>query len=505
MLIQIISHKTPLHGMLSTMQGGRPENQDDFGFLDTPLGFLLVVCDGMGGGPGGKLASYLAKSEVIRVVCSANEHSSRTETLKRAVSNANSLILKRMDDDMRLSGMGTTIVAVLINQKSALVVHLGDSRCYRTHNGQIVFRTKDHSLVGELVQNKVMSEEQARTSPQSNVITRALGATSNHVPEIEELSYKRGDRIVLCTDGVWGMFPHEVLKKYLVEKDDVASVVNRIAAKVDEIGFSQGGKHDNHTVAILEMDSFSLKKDRMTVKTQFAFSTLLVLLVVSVIFNLICYIKLGAQPQIKMLSELKFEVERLKPYESRYNSLVRNGDSELNRTVISLTKENEELKKRVYMLQKSLDSLRNEENHRSNLQKSIKEEHVEESYSGKATINNQQQRIKEDNLKAIYHKILCEFDELKNLKSNVSWRHASRKKNQVIESLIKDLQSFNDKSDKTFQPTVDAVIKQLNENEDLLKIAAKNEQGYFCSTSNAQKAIEKLKMKIDSLKSKLNF
>lgn len=517
MLIQIISHKTPLHGMLSSMQGGRPENQDDFGFLDTPLGFLLVVCDGMGGGPSGKLASYLAKSEVLRVVSSANEHSSRTDTLKRAVSSANSLLLKRMETDMRLRGMGTTLVAVLINQKSAVIAHLGDSRCYRTHSNQIVFRTKDHSLVGELVQNKVITEEQARTSPQSNVITRALGATSNHVPEIEEIPYQKGDRFILCTDGVWGMFRHDVLKNFFVEKLDVASIVNKVALKIDEVGFSQGGKHDNHTLAIIEMDSFSLKKDKMDMHTKLLLSLLMGLLVVSVIFNVVCYLKLGAQPQLKMLSELKYEVERLKPYESRYNSLVKNGESELGKSVISLTNENEDLKRQMHVMQTSIDSLQREnqqlrqdiEECTQNAFEEVKKEttskeHTPNKQSQKASQVQQSQKGTSAALNMV-EKIVRLFDEMKNAKSKVAFNDAIKKKQQVRDTLVKELRTLDDLTHKKYHPTLEAVERQLKENDGVLfKVAAKDKDGYFLSTENAKKSIENLKTKIETVKAKLN-
>ncbi len=520
MLIQIISHKTPLHGMLSSMQGGRPENQDDFGFLDTPLGFLLVVCDGMGGGPSGKLASYLAKSEVLRIVSSANEHSSRTETLKRAVSSANSLLLKRMEADMRLRGMGTTLVAVLINQKSAIIAHLGDSRCYRTHSNQIVFRTKDHSLVGELVQNKVITEEQARTSPQSNVITRALGATNNHVPEIEEVPYQKGDRFILCTDGVWGMFQHDVLKDFWVEKLDVASIVNKVALKIDEVGFSQGGKHDNHTLAVIEMDSFSLKKDKMDMRTKVLLSLLMTLLVVSVIFNVVCCLKLGAQPQIKMLSELKYEVERLKPYESRYNSLVKNGESELSKSVVSLTNENEELKRQLHVMQTSMDSLQKEnqelrqnieEHNRKTSEKLAGETNSKEEQpaSNKQTqkaskVQQTQKGAKGSSLNSV-EKVLRLFDEMKNAKSKLAFEDAIKKKQQVRDALVKELQTLDDLTRQKYHSTLEAVERQLKENGGVLfKIAAKNKDGYFLSTENAKKSMENLKAKIETIKTKLN-
>ncbi|MBQ9651505.1 MAG: protein phosphatase 2C domain-containing protein, partial [Prevotella sp.] len=187
MIVEISSKLLPLHGFGSSLQGGRPENQDDWGFVDTPLGFLLVVCDGLGGGPGGKTASAIVKREILTTIMSASPQTPRTEALKIAVSKAEDALEYKMAEVPELQGMGSTLVAVLINQQSAVVAHLGDSRFYRISGNKVAFRTGDHSLVGELVRTKALTEEQARVSPQSNVITRGLGNTSNHVADITEI------------------------------------------------------------------------------------------------------------------------------------------------------------------------------------------------------------------------------------------------------------------------------------------------------------------------------
>lgn len=251
-----------LHGAADSLQGGRPDNQDDLGFADTPLGFLLIVCDGMGGGPGGKTASYIAKYVIANILGECSPQMPRDKAFKMAVSKANDALEEKMEQMPSLRGMGSTFVAVLINSESAMVAYAGDSRCYRLHGKRILFRTKDHSLVGELVRMKAITEEQARTSPQSNVISRGLGSVSNHVPEIYEIPYRKGDRLILCTDGVWGTMPQKELVKWLSMKADCRQVVGRLSLEIDKIGKANGGHHDNHTIAIIEMESNSIKKDR---------------------------------------------------------------------------------------------------------------------------------------------------------------------------------------------------------------------------------------------------
>ena len=250
-----------LYGAQNSMQGGRPENQDDMGFLDTPLGFLLLICDGMGGGPGGKTASYIVKHEVGVALSECRPETDRMTALKMAIGRAQEALAQKMREVPSLNGMGSTIVALLINKHSAIIAHAGDSRCYRLHGRRCLYRSQDHSLVAELVKRKVMTEEQARVSPQSNVITRGLGYVQDNVPEIDEVPYLKGDRFILCTDGIWGIMPHKELLARFAEKIDIQSLVANLSAEVDRIGIAAGGHHDNHTIAVIEMGENSALMD----------------------------------------------------------------------------------------------------------------------------------------------------------------------------------------------------------------------------------------------------
>lgn len=253
----IKSAKVALHGVAVSMQGGRSENQDDYGCIDTPIGFLFIVCDGMGGGPGGKTASYIAKYEIAQALCQCNEQTPKEHALKMAVARAHQALEDKMKAVPSLMGMGSTFVAILIDKHSAFIAHAGDSRCYQLRGNKVVYRSKDHSLVAELVRGKALTEEEARLSPQSNVISRGLGSTSNHVPEIDEVPYRKGDRFVLCTDGVWGCMPQPDLLVRLTAKTDLKRLVSSLSSEIDNIGFSKGGTHDNHTMAVIDVDEDS--------------------------------------------------------------------------------------------------------------------------------------------------------------------------------------------------------------------------------------------------------
>lgn len=291
-MIQVASQHFQVFGVGNSMQGGRPENQDDWGFVETPIGLLLVVCDGMGGGPGGKTASYIAKYEILSTISQCNSQTPRLTAMKMAVSRANDAMEEQMAKVPALRGMGSTVVALLISEQSAVVAHLGDSRCYQLRGKKVKFRTQDHSLVGELVRNKAITEEQARVSPQSNVITRGLGNTSNHVAEVEEIPYRNGDRFLLCTDGVWGIMPHEDLLMRFTAPSDIPTIIGSLSEEIDRIGFAAGGHHDNHTIVMVETRTNSLLKEKMSKQVKIILTALSCLLAVSMLFNIIFMITL---------------------------------------------------------------------------------------------------------------------------------------------------------------------------------------------------------------------
>lgn len=256
--MQLVKSNTqPLHGIVESQRGGRQENQDDFGFQDTPLGFFLVVCDGMGGGPAGKTASYVVRCEMLQALVTCAPHMPRAKAMQMAAGRAHAALLRLVEENPSLMGFGSTFVSILINGDSALIAHAGDSRCYVMRGKHMLFRTQDHSLVAELVRRKALTEEQARVSPQSNVISRGMGCLSNNVPDITEIPYKKGDRFILCTDGVWGCMPHNKLLRRFAALHAVRMHINQFVSEIDSIGNSTGGHHDNHTVAVVEMERTS--------------------------------------------------------------------------------------------------------------------------------------------------------------------------------------------------------------------------------------------------------
>lgn len=247
-----ISSKYPFVGFIESRIGGRKENQDFFGYVDTPLGLLLLVCDGMGGGPGGRTASTLAVSSILDTIKDCSERTKPQDALRYSIEKANEALYMKASEEPELRGMGTTVVALLINEKNACIAHVGDSRLYQIRRGKVVFRTADHSFVAEQVRLGRLTEEQARNHPRSNQITRALGIRPTVEIEFDEVAYKAADRFVLCSDGIWGSMPEPRLIEAFSRRMGLSDLTAKMAKEVDDLGESIGGGHDNLTLAILD-------------------------------------------------------------------------------------------------------------------------------------------------------------------------------------------------------------------------------------------------------------
>ena len=352
-MLNIASNEYSLHGAAYSNIGGRPENQDSLCVCETQLGLLVVVSDGMGGGPGGKTASSIAVQVIANTVSGYPAGASKEDALKVAVGRANDALAAKVREVPQLAGMGATAIVALIDRQSAVIANIGDSRCYRIGKGKTIFRTKDHSLVGELVRRNVLTEEQARTSPQSNVITKALGTTNDHVPDIDEVCYNKGDRLVLCTDGVWGSMTDNEFVMRLSAPLEVGNMVDNLASEVDRIGYSKGGHHDNHTMAVIEMDDNSIKTDSMSKTIKIVLAALGALLAISVVFNIVCFLKLRNNDYVEELNRKNRLIETLEPYRMRYEKMCENKGDALKVTM----EERDSLFNVVLDLRQKVDSL----------------------------------------------------------------------------------------------------------------------------------------------------
>lgn len=273
-------------GFAESRIGGRRENQDNFGSRDTSRGFLVTVCDGMGGGPGGKTASTIAVNEIIAAIEGAPADVDNFAAIEQAITRANLSIIKHGQKYPELRGMGSTATILLLTKQSAFVAHVGDSRVYQLRGSQKVFRTFDHSHVFELVRDGIIDEEQARLSAESNVITRALGIYPSVKADIIELPYYKGDVFMLCSDGIHGTMSEKALLKLVCKRSNVLGThVDNISTIIDDLGHSVGGHHDNLTIALVETKVNSKLKPKMTKLAKIVIAILSVICVASIGVN----------------------------------------------------------------------------------------------------------------------------------------------------------------------------------------------------------------------------
>jgi protein phosphatase len=175
-------------------------------------------------------------------------------------------------------------------------------------------------MVFQFVQQGLISEEEARVHPQSNVILSALGISDTVEPEITEVSYNKGDRFVLCTDGFWGMMPEPEFIHYIGGKGDLEETIVNTAKEIDSLGVRQGGGHDNLTAAVIDVKRNSKLKPKMRNSHIAILCSLVVLLLISIVLNvLICvrYQKQNNSSIIELFYQMdkkdKVEVEEVAP------------------------------------------------------------------------------------------------------------------------------------------------------------------------------------------------
>ncbi len=235
----------------------------DPGFSLGPRGALLLVADGMGGAQGGGRASRLAVAAVTALVEEEwlTERTASPEgftgILRRAVDAANRRVREAAGSDPSLFGMGTTLTMAGLLDGGAYLVQVGDSRGYLLRDGRLVQLTRDQSMVQELLDAGAISEAEARTSPQRNVILQALGTAPGLEPVLGFQELRRGDHILLCSDGLSGLVPPEEIARILGEDRTLqARCADLIQAAND------AGGPDNITVVLARVDGDGVPEPR---------------------------------------------------------------------------------------------------------------------------------------------------------------------------------------------------------------------------------------------------
>ncbi|HTO71909.1 MAG TPA: Stp1/IreP family PP2C-type Ser/Thr phosphatase [Myxococcota bacterium] len=222
-------------------------NNEDSAAVDLDLG-LFVVADGMGGHAAGEVASRVAVEATISTLRAqprprrARDHG---EAMLQALHDANAAVLREADERGTF-GMGTTLSAVALRRRTAVVAHVGDSRVYSVARKSIRQLTTDHTLVAAMVEGGVLSAEQAQTHPDKHVLTQAIGTMGALEPQVLQARVPLRGRLLLCTDGLHDALSEAEIAE-LARKDDLDEAARALVERAN----AQGG-HDNVTVLLIE-------------------------------------------------------------------------------------------------------------------------------------------------------------------------------------------------------------------------------------------------------------
>lgn len=210
---------------------------------------LLVVADGMGGHAGGDVASSVAVAAFAPLDGESHGPDDALDELETALDDARDEIIARSDADPELSGMGTTVTAILRAGNKLAMVHLGDSRGYLFREGTLTQVTTDHTFVQHLVDTGRITPEEAEHHPQRSVVMRVLGDFDSDVTaDLSVREARPGDRWLLCSDGLSGYVSAETIAETLAEIDDVDACADRLV----QLALRAGGP-DNVTVIIADV------------------------------------------------------------------------------------------------------------------------------------------------------------------------------------------------------------------------------------------------------------
>ncbi|HET9987282.1 MAG TPA: Stp1/IreP family PP2C-type Ser/Thr phosphatase [Kofleriaceae bacterium] len=224
----------------------RTTNEDSM--IVDPVRGLYVVLDGMGGANAGDVASQTARDAIREFVMQRRMTMEPRALLEAAIQHASATVWNAAQQVRERHGMGTTVVGcIVVDPKRAVVAHVGDSRAYLLRNGRVQMLTRDHTIVEELVDKGLLSAEEAERHPYKNVLSRNLGAKPEAKVDTITLELKAGDRLLLCSDGLYGYASAEAIQ-YLLGSGDAPEHVAR-----DLIDLAlRGGGGDNVTTIVIE-------------------------------------------------------------------------------------------------------------------------------------------------------------------------------------------------------------------------------------------------------------
>lgn len=232
----------------------RQNNEDAIAF--EPSQGVAILADGMGGHNAGEVASHLAVETVQRSLTNGTSHNGTealayAEELEAAVHKANTAVYERSKLIADCSGMGTTLVVACFHRDQLHFANVGDSRLYLYRGGALSQLTRDHSLVAEMVERGFMSAEEAISSPQKNIITRAVGLQPEVEVDIYQQSLQVGDLYLLCSDGLTDVVDIQGIHDCI--EDNIADI-EALARQLVDQALDAGGP-DNISVIVVQLQA----------------------------------------------------------------------------------------------------------------------------------------------------------------------------------------------------------------------------------------------------------
>ncbi|MCP5106432.1 MAG: Stp1/IreP family PP2C-type Ser/Thr phosphatase [bacterium] len=228
----------------------RSDNEDYFRIV--PEKCLFIVADGMGGHNAGDIASLNA-SQMVDTYFSAqlltkiqDNNEKIEESIVKSLLNAHREILRMAKGSRNYEGMGCTMALAFIRDNDLHVGHVGDARAYICNDAGIKLLTEDHSYVMELVKKGKMTMEEARLSPLKNRLNQAIGASVDIIPDYGLYSLQEGDRILLCSDGLWDMLTDEQLHQTMMQDLPPKTICENLIDMANK-----AGGHDNITAVVI--------------------------------------------------------------------------------------------------------------------------------------------------------------------------------------------------------------------------------------------------------------
>ena len=216
---------------------------------------IFALADGMGGHKKGEVASKIAVDSIIdflkeNILKSCGiKMDYLDDVIKQGYNYANQKIFDKVSEDSSCEGMGTTLVVAVIYKDDMIMANVGDSRGYLLHNDEFRRITRDHSVVEELLNANLITEEEARVHPRRNQITRAMGAEEIIIVDIFREKVEKGDMILLATDGLTGCVGDEDIKNIIKQDKDIKEICEDLINQAND----NSGK-DNISVILSKID-----------------------------------------------------------------------------------------------------------------------------------------------------------------------------------------------------------------------------------------------------------